>query len=241
MKSTLLKWAPPLSIVPAIIIACQHTPRATLQDAHTRAYDACRAGEDAGSSKFPCKNGRAHAPDFFERHKFVAADDSQACATCHTNDECVACHDGRVRPRSIHPNDFLSMHAIESQRATERCTSCHREQSFCLDCHQRVGVSMSGPGSVRASGRFHPPKAEWSDPPKRPGHHAYEAQRNLVACVSCHIERDCVACHASRGIGGGISPHRPGFASACRSQYRRNARPCLVCHQPGDGAFISCQ
>ena len=44
-----------------------------------------------------------HTPDFIERHKPVAADDSQFCANCHTEDFCTDCHDGRVRPRSIHP------------------------------------------------------------------------------------------------------------------------------------------
>ncbi len=111
-----------------------------------------------------------HAPDFIQRHKYVAANDSQFCSNCHKEDFCVACHDGRVRPRSIHPSDYVNMHAVEGRLATQKCTSCHREQSFCLGCHQRLGVSMSGPASVREPGRFHPPKAEWSDAPRRPGH-----------------------------------------------------------------------
>src|SRR5262249_47365703 len=53
----------------------------------------------------------AHTPDFIDRHKRVAADDSQFCANCHTENYCADCHDGRVRPRSIHPNDYLNMHA----------------------------------------------------------------------------------------------------------------------------------
>ena len=75
---------------------------------------------------------------------------------------------------------------------TQKCTSCHREQSFCLDCHMRVGVAESSPPNAKDSGRFHPPKSIWSDPPRKPGHHAFEAERNLNACVSCHTERDCV-------------------------------------------------
>lgn len=182
-----------------------------------------------------------HAPDFIQRHKYVAANDSQFCANCHKEDFCVGCHDGRVRPRNIHPNDYLNMHAVEGRLATQKCTSCHREQSFCLGCHQRLGVSMSGPSAVREPGRFHPPKSEWSDAPRRPGHHGFEAMRNLNACVSCHVERDCVVCHGGQGIGGGFNPHSGGFVGGCSTQFRRNPRPCYVCHEPGAAVLERCR
>lgn len=182
-----------------------------------------------------------HGPDFIQRHKMVAANDSQFCASCHKEEFCTACHDGRVRPRSIHPNDYLSMHPIEARLATQKCQSCHREQSFCLSCHQRAGVSMSGPSGAAMTGRFHPPKAEWSDPPRRPGHHSFEAMRNLNACVSCHIERDCVICHGGKGIGGGFNPHNGGFAASCSTQFKRNPRPCYVCHDPGATVLARCR
>ncbi|HEX7600195.1 MAG TPA: cytochrome c family protein, partial [Polyangiaceae bacterium] len=159
----------------------------------------------------------------------------------HKEDFCVACHDGHVRPRSIHPNDYLNMHPIEARMATQKCTSCHREQSFCITCHLRVGVAESSPLSARESGRFHPPKAIWSDTPRGPGHHAVEAQRNLGACVSCHIERDCVQCHGAGGVGGSFNVHAPGFSANCASQMRRNPRPCFVCHDPGDGKLATCR
>ena len=183
----------------------------------------------------------AHTPDWIERHKMVAANDSQFCANCHKEEFCTDCHDGRVRPRSIHPNDYISMHPIEARQAAQKCTSCHREQSFCLQCHQRLGVSMSGPAGAKDSGRFHPPKDVWSNAPRRPGHHAFEAERNLNACVSCHIERDCVVCHGGQGVGGGFNPHKSGFSGSCATQMRRNPRPCFVCHNPGDGALAQCR
>ena len=133
------------------------------------------------------------------------------------------------------------MHAVEARLATQKCTSCHREQSFCLGCHQRLGVSMSGPTGVREPGRFHPPKSEWSEAPRKPGHHSFEAERNLNACVSCHIERDCVVCHGATGVGGGFNPHRASFAAGCNTQFKRNPRPCFVCHEPGDGALAQCR
>ena len=182
-----------------------------------------------------------HTPDFIERHKSVAADDSQFCSNCHKEDFCTDCHDGRVRPRSIHPSDYLNMHAIEARMDTQKCTSCHREQSFCLDCHMRVGVAESSPPNAKDTGRFHPPKSIWSDPPRKPGHHSFEAERNLNACVSCHTERDCVACHGALGVGGGFDPHQNGFVGGCATQFRRNPRPCFVCHEPTDGVLNRCR
>jgi hypothetical protein len=183
----------------------------------------------------------AHGPDFLERHKQVAADDSQFCSNCHTEDYCADCHDGRVRPRSIHPNDYLNMHPVEARMGTEKCTSCHQQQSFCLDCHLRVGVAESSPANAKDSGRFHPPKSVWSDPPRKPGSHGFEAERNLNACVSCHTERDCVSCHGALGVGGGFDPHKNGFLGGCATQFRRNPRPCFVCHEPTDTDLAKCR
>jgi hypothetical protein len=146
-----------------------------------------------------------------------------------------------VRPRSIHPSDYLNMHAIEARMQTQKCQSCHREQSFCLDCHMRVGVAESSPTNSKDSARFHPPKSIWSDPPMKPGAHGFEAERNLNACVSCHTERDCVNCHGALGVGGGFDPHKNGFLGGCATQMRRNPRPCFVCHEPSDPHLAQCR
>lgn len=182
-----------------------------------------------------------HGPDFLERHKRAAGADSQFCGSCHQEDFCTDCHDGRVRVRAIHPSDYLNLHPIEARLETTRCTSCHREQSFCVPCHERIGVAQSGPPAAKSNARFHPPASVWSDPPKRPGHHAFEAERNLNACVSCHVERDCVACHGAKGVGAGFSPHSSGFLSSCAMQMKRNPRPCFVCHDPRDGELAQCK
>jgi hypothetical protein len=199
----------------------------------------------------------AHGGDWLLRHKRIAADDSRFCANCHTENECMACHDGRVRPRSVHPNDFLSMHAVAARQNSPVCTSCHQQQSFCLGCHQRAGVTLSGPvGNVAQRGRFHPPPSVWTDAPRGAGHHAWEAERNLNACVSCHMERDCVNCHATAAVGGigsglpsgdpgsfrrGTDPHPPGFFARCGRALRQNPRPCLSCHDPSDRALDACR
>lgn len=194
-----------------------------------------------------------HGPDWLARHKEVAGQDSRFCGSCHSEKSCADCHDGRVRPRQVHPNDFLSMHAVSARQNSPRCTSCHQQQSFCLSCHQRAGVAASGPFQNFAErGRFHPPPEVWSTGPRSTRHHAWEAERNLNACISCHTERDCVACHATRGVGGpggglsagslrGGDPHPPGFRSRCGRALRQNARPCLVCHDPADPTLAECR
>jgi hypothetical protein len=198
-----------------------------------------------------------HGPDWLERHKRIAGDDSRFCSSCHAERFCTGCHDGRVRPRQVHPNDFIAMHAVAARQNSPRCTSCHQQQSFCLGCHQRAGVTLAGPaGNIAGRGRFHPPPAIWTDGPRGAGHHAWEAERNLNACVSCHTERDCVGCHATAAVGGfgsGVAPgnprgfgrrtdpHPPSFLSRCGRALRQNARPCLVCHDPADPELQSCR
>ncbi len=241
-------------------LKCHGMPDAASRGAATSSCETCHlqalgnlAGVKGGRIRtnfasgdlFPPKwlHDAAHTPDFIDRHKSTAADDSQFCASCHKEEFCTGCHDGRVRPRNLHPNDYIALHATEARMATMRCASCHQEQAFCVGCHQRLGITLSGPAGVRDSGRFHPPKEIWSDAPRRQGHHAVEAARNLNACVSCHVERDCVQCHGAAGIGGGFNPHasQGGFLAGCATQLRRNPRPCYACHMPGDAKLASCR
>ncbi len=186
----------------------------------------------------------AHDADWIERHKTVAADDSAFCGSCHSSKDCTDCHDGNVRPRKVHPNDWLSMHPQAARTDNPHCTSCHAEQTFCADCHRRTGVARDSPSGARLTGRrFHPPSVEWTTAPRGPNHHAWEAMRNLNVCVSCHTERDCATCHATKGVagGGGVNPHPAGFTSRCGAALRQNPRPCYVCHQSSDSDLRSCR
>jgi Cytochrome c7 and related cytochrome c len=172
--------------------------------------------------------GMAHDADFIVRHRWLAADEGAACKSCHVEKDCTDCHDGRVRPRSLHPNDYLSLHAQDALRNATQCSSCHTTQSFCLPCHARLGVStLSGP-DLAAPKRLHPPTAVWL---RGPNLHAREAERSMTSCVSCHAERDCVHCHGSKGIGGaGHSPHPPGFRGECAARLANGDRACRQCH-----------
>ena len=168
--------------------------------------------------------GMNHDADWIVRHRWVGADQGSACASCHRESECADCHDGRVRPRSIHPNDYLTIHPQEARRDQTRCTTCHTTQRFCVECHARLGLATTTAPVVRATDRFHPPAAAWARA------HGLEAKRSLNACVSCHAERDCVSCHGALGIGGGVSPHPVDFAARCASLLAANSRACATCH-----------
>jgi hypothetical protein len=183
-----------------------------------------------------------HSADWIERHKKVAGQDSGFCASCHTENYCVACHDGKTKPRSVHPNDWLNMHEVAARFDQPKCASCHSQQNFCLPCHVRVGVAQLSPTGVAATVRFHPDPNTWSGPKKVLGHHSYEAQKNISACVSCHVERDCVVCHGTQGVGGaGANPHGPSFVNKCDTMFAKNPRPCLVCHELDDPKLKPCK
>ena len=234
---------------------CHHAPAANRGEAkgacptcHLSRGDTLITKVDSGSLlPPPWLGGAQHGADFAMHHAEVAAADSALCANCHQQNECVACHDGRLRPRNVHPNDWLNLHAMGAQQDPQSCGTCHRAQSFCVSCHQRAGQSETGPGSVVARGSFHPPPEVWTNGPKTMKHHSTQASRNLSACISCHTERDCVQCHSSRLVGGsgrngtvGVNPHRAGFLSRCSTAWKKNRRACLSCHSPDDSHLYSC-
>ncbi|MFO0548171.1 MAG: cytochrome c3 family protein [Polyangiaceae bacterium] len=185
-----------------------------------------------------------HTPDWIDRHKTVAANDTSFCASCHREEDCGECHDGRVRNRTVHPNDWITMHATAAELDNPRCVSCHQLSTFCGDCHRRTGVARDAPIANRPAGaQFHPPRAVWVEAPRSAGHHSWEAQRNLNACVACHAERDCATCHAASRVPGGanINPHPTGFVNKCSVALSRNPRPCLVCHDASSSTLDQCR
>lgn len=170
--------------------------------------------------------GMHHDHEWLTRHRWIAADSGPLCAECHTEDDCADCHDGRVRPLRVHPGDFLTTHSVMARRDAGDCTSCHAPAQFCTECHARLGLSRIAAPDVRTPARHHPPRAVWIEGPNL---HGREARRALETCTSCHAEADCVDCHGAAGVGGGVSPHPPGFPG-CRAALETNARACVTCH-----------
>lgn len=189
--------------------------------------------------------GDDHGLTFRQDHRSVALGDGDYCASCHRRDWCQRCHNGIVKPLDYHGGDFVSRHGLEARRNQLDCASCHRQQTFCLGCHERLGVvdHASLPGRPPLSGfapvtarRFHPDG--WSSPSAGPGHHAYEAQRNLRTCTSCHREESCLQCHSALSggpLGISANPHPASWTTGgrCQSLAARNPRVCLKCHRAG--------
>ncbi len=186
--------------------------------------------------------GAAHDLAFVEDHASISKSNPKLCESCHDDTFCIDCHAGSIRPMRIHSGDYITTHALDARAQTQNCQSCHRTQSFCLGCHQRMGFD-SEPGSAFAVGgslTFHP--AGWSGPPGMPQDHAHAAQRNMSACASCHTEDSCLACHATAQgpvAGLGANPHGARFrdSARCNALATRNRRVCLKCHAPGEPAL----
>ena len=178
--------------------------------------------------------GMHHDADFWFTHRISAGQDATRCAACHRDDDCAACHDGRVRDRRTHPNDYLTQHPVDARMNADRCTSCHRQATFCVACHERSGVAMRGASDYRAGvpGRtFHP--LDWASVGRAgPNRHAAAARANLAECTSCHREDTCLRCHSAEPGGARISPHGPGWrgSARCRALAAGNGRVCLRCH-----------
>lgn len=171
--------------------------------------------------------GMGHDRDWLLRHRWVAADNGSLCAKCHQERDCTRCHDGRERPRAIHPNDWLTLHPQQARRSPTECQGCHSLQNVCAECHARLGISQVSAPEVRSGRRVHPPAETWTGAINQ---HGREASRSLSACVSCHAEQDCVRCHASGASAATRSPHPAGFRGNCTALLDANPRACRLCH-----------
>jgi hypothetical protein len=170
--------------------------------------------------------GLDHGPRFERFHALLGAGQRQRCMACHAEPWCQRCHDGALRPQSIHPGDFLSTHMVPARQEAERCDACHRRQTFCVACHERTGVGRN------AGAPFYDPGLAQVHPPgwmaAGPAFHGVEAARNIGNCASCHREEQCVQCHSTTTLGARVHP--PGFPGRCREMRRKNDRACQKCH-----------
>jgi hypothetical protein len=125
---------------------------------------------------------------------------------------------------------------VPARQDEPRCDACHRRQTFCTACHERMGIGNN------ADPQFRDPTADvhpvgWLTP--GPLHHGVQASRNISQCASCHREEQCLQCHAT---AFGVRPHPPGFRDNCGSTLRKNERACHKCHDPANpGSLDLCR
>lgn len=182
--------------------------------------------------------GDGHGPGFGNDHRQEASQQGATCTACHDRSECVACHQGVVKPLEFHRGNYLATHAIEARRGTPDCSACHRAQTFCVGCHERSGLGArinSDFDEANPSRAFHPPG--WaSSTAGGENRHARDARRNVASCASCHREEDCLRCHSADAASLRVSPHGKGWrgSARCRALDRGNRRMCLRCHVTQD-------
>lgn len=210
-----LKLGAALLLVAAFSSYCmspgaQYTQADDARTDHASSYHSLREGDVPTSNT--AKNAKRlrpanHDVAWMERHAGVSRSNSSDCASCHLEEDCVACHTaGLAEPFQVHPPNFTIVHAIDAKLSPDDCTSCHQPQTFCAECHMRSGVSAIDGFRPPVRAEFHPPG--WTDA-SQPNNHGVLARQNINDCASCHQERDCVACHVN------INPHPPEFQLNC--------------------------
>jgi c(7)-type cytochrome triheme protein len=211
--------------------------------------------------------GIDHGIRFDRNHGGRTMMEQNTCMECHADRECLACHDGLMKPLTVHPNDYITLHPIQARQDSVRCDACHRRQTFCAACHERVGVGWDADKSFqpKSNMRVHPPPSIWVNLPVTAGHHSLAATRDIESCVACHREETCESCHSNftnvtnsslRALScnlpggaqcGSIDPHPPGWATptgtcggASKNAASKNSRVCVNCHTAGELHGLGC-
>lgn len=166
--------------------------------------------------------GPNHGSGWAGEHAATAGHRSSLCGACHSNKFCQDCHSGALRPRNLHPGDWIGTHGTATRFDNPRCQGCHRTQSFCLTCHRRAGVATDSPSATRprqGAGRLHGTTSV-SELMRR-------GKKNITACVSCHTESSCIACHSL------VNPHPASWKHRCSKLGPRSETACRKCHLQG--------
>ena len=195
---------------------------------HTELPSGAIKSDFDGEKLVPTTGRLNHHRQWMKRHNAVARISPQLCKNCHQQRDCNKCHDGVMKPMKIHPEDYAAMHPIDARKSRNRCTACHRYQSFCVTCHTKLGV---GPKARLNNDRVHFHPTGFGSCRRGPNHHAGQAKRSLTACVSCHAEGDCLKCHRSgSACGGRFNIHGHLNDAQLSRMKKRNPKACRKCH-----------
>jgi len=169
-----------------------------------------------------------------------------SCNTCHTSDDCRACHVGAapalvealparaevaapgvgLRPTSPGTHDspfFMEAHATLAAASAGECATCHTD-GYCTDCHD--GASGNS---------YHPPDFALAHAPKAFGRadECASCHDTAVFCRSCHLESGL---GASGRLGTGVAYHdaEPVWLLRHGQAARQNLESCASCHQQSE-------
>ena len=170
----------------------------------------------------------------------------EACATCHTSNDCASCHVqplpeavaglparedvvapgvrvvGRA-PASHGSLFFIEAHTTLAAAGDASCATCHQD-SFCVDCHD-------GP----VGGGYHPSNFVVRHAASAFGRDAEcsNCHNALAFCRECHLEVGLVAAGGSR-LGPGYHDDGPVWLLRHGQAARQNLESCASCHRQVD-------
>ena len=131
-----------------------------------------------------------HRMDWTMAHGTASHLESNDCKSCHSESQCLQCHQQDNLDRKAHPLNFVNSHPVFARANSDQCYPCHEEQAFCIDCHRQELImprnhSMAGWSNLKTGGR-----------------HAREAKMDLDNCLACHnqtsVEPVCAQCHQAK-------------------------------------------
>ncbi len=193
---------------------------------------------------------KAHYPEPASHHDgaWLSKHGQQAgggrCNTCHTRQDCLACHVGNVptqvsrmpsrkqtrapgvglkihAPKSHASRFFMKVHPTLASSDGRSCETCH-EQSFCTDCHD-------GP----SDGGYHPPDYVMRHPADAFGQDAEcsACHNTAVFCRDCHIESGL---STTGRLGPSYHTAEPLWLLRHGQAARQNLEACASCHKQRD-------
>ena len=196
-----------------------------------------------------------HEPARFPsgEHGRLARANLARCATCHTQERCVACHvdTGRAPIRAMpqappemtlptfaahynepasHVDDgWIASHGSQASRS--RCATCHTSDD-CRSCHVSPAPGVVAQLPTRASAvapGVHVARRgpESHESPFFLDAHATIAAAEGTSCATCHQERFCIQCHDAPS---GASYHPQGFVAGHSAQAFGRDVECAACH-----------
>jgi len=181
------------------------------------------------------------------------------CQSCHTESSCMECHDGTnltklspieksgmMSPRkfgtdrpatmsaqNVHDLNYKFTHGIDAKGRSADCQTCHRQQTFCSDCHMSGSVALGGarPTSHEQAGFTIFGIGTGG------GEHAKMAKRDIQRCAACHDveggDPTCVTCHVDGdGVKGtNFRTHPIGYMKDVEGEWHTDAAAnCFICH-----------
>lgn len=131
-----------------------------------------------------------HKLDWRKGHGAVKLAAKDNCKLCHSDNQCLHCHQGDDLDHQVHPLNFRVSHGIQARVNKDNCYTCHQDRQVCIDCHQ---LEMVMPRTHASAG--------WANA-KTGGSHRRAAAMDLDGCMSCHSDQGgdpiCAQCHKAR-------------------------------------------